>query len=280
MRNLIKEEIYLNEVVRLCTTLNEDRKPDMEWDFTNVKSVIDKSKEGVDTKPEIINYLERLMGKIKNLPKKMKVKIIKYVLISFTSILTLTQLHTAINQVSDVPVRLEVIGNNLSVDLPNEETTVEYQKITTPSENLYQFLRDGEALKLTAYNIGDGHITIGYGHAERIGSTGMVAGKTTISNDKAEELLKQDVETQTKYLNHILDDWEEQGIEPELTQGMYDAMISLMFNMGYGNFRQADFLQDIKKGDMKTAEEKIKTTHITYPGHKPRRAKESKMFGS
>ena len=118
----------------------------------------------------------------------------------------------------------------------------------------------------------------GYGHAERKGETDMVVGKTKISKEKAEELLKQDVETQTRYLNRILRQWEEKGIKPEITQGMYDAMISLMFNMGYGNFRKADFVQDIKKGDFKTAKEKIRKTHITYPGHKPRREKESQMF--
>jgi len=279
MRNLIKEEIYLNELVRVCTSLNEDRKPDMEWDFTQVKDVIDKSKEGVDSKPEIINYLERLMDKIKNLPKKMKIRIIKYVLISFTSILTFTQLHQAINQISDEPVKMEVVSGNLVVDLP-EEGEAEYKEVRSPSDNLYEFLKDEESLKLTAYDIGDGHVTVGYGHAERHTDTDMVAGKTTISEKQADELLKQDVGTQQKYLNHILDQWKEQGIEPQLTQGMYDAMISLMFNMGYGNFRQADFVQDIKKGDFETAQEKIKTTHITYPGHKPRRQKESEMFGS
>jgi GH24 family phage-related lysozyme (muramidase) len=280
MRNLIKEEIYLNELVRICTSLNEERKPDMEWDFTQVKDVIDKSKEGVETKPEVLDYLERLLEKIKNLPKRMKIKIIKYVLISFTTILSVSQLYQAINQVSDEPVKIEVIGSDLMVDLPEEGVEEVYQEIRKPSQKVYDFLKDEEKLKTTAYDIGDGMITVGYGHAERKGETDMVAGKTKISEKEANELLKQDVATQTKYLNHILDQWEEKGIKPELTQGMYDAMISLMFNMGYGNFRKADFVQDIKKGDFETAQKKIKTTHITYPGHKPRREKESQMFGS
>ena len=81
-------------------------------------------------------------------------------------------------------------------------------------------------------------------------------------------------------MNRILDSWEEQGIKVEITQGMYDAMVSMIFNMGIGNFRTSEFIQLVKQGRYDEAKEKIKTTNVTYPGHKPRREKESNIFST
>lgn len=288
---------YMEEVVRLnvggldeskkileslfnrLSILTEDGKtePDMEWDFT--KTELDKSKRWVKTKEDVKKYLTLLFDKMRRIPKKVKLNIIKYVLASFIGILTFTELQQVVDEVSPEKIELNFTKKEKPKVVKSPEV-IKNVKIRKPSSRLFDFLRDEEKLRTTAYDIGDGMITVGYGHAERKGKTDMVAGKTKISNEKAEELLKQDVDIQTRYLNRILKQWEEKGINPEITQGMYDAMISLMYNMGYGNFRKADFVQDIKRGDFESAKEKIKKTHITYPGHKPRREKESELFSS
>ena len=81
----------------------------------------------------------------------------------------------------------------------------------------------------------------------------------------------------------MLNDWEEQGIKPKITQKMYDAMVSMTYNMGPG-IRKSDFIQAVKKGDLKTAKELILTTSSNmfkkYPGLKSRRENEYKMFTS
>jgi GH24 family phage-related lysozyme (muramidase) len=59
---------------------------------------------------------------------------------------------------------------------------------------------------------------------------------------------------------------------------MYDAMISMVYNMGIGNFRTTDFIQLVKRGKYTEAGKKIKNTMISYKGHIYRRAKESKLF--
>jgi len=78
-----------------------------------------------------------------------------------------------------------------------------------------------------------------------------------------------------------LDEWEEQGIKPELTQGMYNTLVSMAYNMGPG-IRTKDFLQSIKKGDFETARELILQTSSSlfddFPGLQTRREKEAKMF--
>ena len=72
----IKEsEIYLNKIVSRLSLIKEDgKKPDMEWDFT--KTNLDKSKRWVKTKEDVKKYLLLLFDKLKNLPRKTKIKII------------------------------------------------------------------------------------------------------------------------------------------------------------------------------------------------------------
>jgi GH24 family phage-related lysozyme (muramidase) len=63
---------------------------------------------------------------------------------------------------------------------------------------------------------------------------------------------------------------------------MYDAMTSMSYNMGIGNFRNSDFIQMVKRGEMEKAKEEIKSVSSQmfnkYPGLKKRRKKESEMF--
>jgi GH24 family phage-related lysozyme (muramidase) len=274
-------------MVESCLILTEERKPDMEWDFQDIKQNIDKSKENITTRGEILSYLERFFNKIKRIPTETKKKVIKYVLISFLGIMSIGQMTKLVNKVSSEPIKVELTPEKkLMVSFPGTTDVVKHEKIRKPSEKLYEFLKYEEgAIKqkgepvLTAYDIGDGAITIGWGHAEPKGETNLVTGETTISVEEAEELLRNDVGENVRYLNNILDTWEKNGITPEITQGNYDAMVSMMFNMGVGNFRMSEFIQLVKQGKMDEAKEKIMSTHVTYPGHKPRREKETAMFG-
>jgi GH24 family phage-related lysozyme (muramidase) len=62
---------------------------------------------------------------------------------------------------------------------------------------------------------------------------------------------------------------------------MYDAMVSMSFNMGRG-IRTSDFIQAVKRGDFDLARKLILTTSENlfdeFPGLKSRRKKESEMF--
>lgn len=62
---------------------------------------------------------------------------------------------------------------------------------------------------------------------------------------------------------------------------MYDAMVSMAYNMGPG-IRTSDFIQYVKRGDLKGAKEEILNTssHMfkEFPGLKSRREREYKMF--
>ena len=134
-------------------------------------------------------------------------------------------------------------------ELTKVDEEVVLERTRDYSEDLVEFIKrvegspkkKGEPL-LTAYAIGDGMVTIGWGHAERTSKTDMVPGKTTITRQRAEQLLKKDLRGVRRALNKILDDMEKEGINVSVTQGMYDSMMSMIFNMGSGNFKRTKFL--------------------------------------
>lgn len=284
-------EQVLDDLVFKLSLINEDGKtqPDMEWDFTNVKKDIDKSKEWVRTKEQALEYLSILKDKIKSLPSDIKKKILRYVLISFLGLLTFSQIEKQVDEPIEKAVKTEKeVVKNITKDL----------RIRKSSEDLLSHLkweegsiRDKGEPVLTVYNLGDGAYTVGYGHAifpnEKEGFPflpdyqNIIPNRTKITKDQAEILLKDDIREAESIINRILDEWEEKGIKPQITQGMYDAMVSMAYNMG-PKIRRSDFIQTLKQGDIEGAREKILTTSKNlfgiYPGLKPRRETEYKMF--
>ena len=285
-------ESVLDDLVYKLSFITEDEgktEPDMEWDFTKVKEEIDLSKMWVKTKEDALEYINTLKNKIQNLPKELKRKILKYVLYSFLGLLSLTQIQTQIEEpIQQVVKKEKQVIKNVVKDL----------RIRNSSEKLLDHLkweegsiRDKGEPVLTAYNLGDGAYTIGYGHAifpnEQEGYdflprySRIIPGRTKITKADAEILLKDDIKEAESIINRILDQWEEQGITPPITQGMYDAMVSMAYNMG-PKIRKSDFIQYVKQGDFEGAKEEILNTSSQmfnkYPGLKPRRQKESEMF--
>lgn len=280
----------LDEVAFKLSILTEDeeREPDMEWDFTNVKDDIDLSKMWVKTKEDVKKYISILKDKIKELPDDLKRKIMRYVMYSFLGIISLNQIQNFLEPPLETAVKTE------------KETIkkLEPQKIRRSSKELIDHLkweegsiRDKGEPVLVAYNLGDGAYTIGYGHAifkgEREGYDFLPnyekirPGKTRITKKQAEMLLRDDIKVAEGIINKILNDWEKEGIKPNLTQGMYNTLVSMAYNMGVG-IRTKDFLQAIKRGDFEEARELISQTSSSlfddYPGLKSRREKEAKMF--
>lgn len=284
-------ESILDEMVFRLSLITEDGKtePDMEWDFTNVKKDIDLAKRWVQTKEDAEEFVGKLIEKIKNLPFSVKRKILKYVLYSFIGLISINKIGDYLNPPLEKAVKYE---KQVVKDI------VKDTRIRKSSDKLLDHMKweegsitnKGEPV-LVAYNLGDGAYTIGYGHAifpkEEEGYdflprySKIIPGETTITKDDAETLLKDDIREAESIINRILDEWEEQGIKPQITQGMYDAMVSMAYNMGPG-IRTSDFIQYVKRGDLKGAKEEILNTssHMfkEFPGLKSRREREYKMF--
>lgn len=282
----------LDEMVFSLSLLSEDeeREPDMVWDFTTAKDQIKQASRWVKTKEDAIEFLRTVRDKIKELPDNTKLKIMEYVIFALMGVVGLKLIYRVLNP------PLETIQKVEKKAL--EDIKPKYERIRKSDETLLNHLKweegsiydKGEPV-LRAYDLGDGAYTIGYGHAIFKGENEgydflpkynkIKPGITRITKNQAETLLKDDIKIAEDIINRILNDWEKENVKPELTQGMYDAMVSMAYNMGPG-VRKAEFLQSIKRGDLKTAKEQIAQTsgHMfkKFPGLQIRREKEAQMF--
>ncbi|MEX0447615.1 lysozyme [Xenorhabdus sp. SGI246] len=110
------------------------------------------------------------------------------------------------------------------------------------SENGINKIKSYEGLRLKAYPdpaTGGKPWTIGYGH-----TNGVEPGQM-ITKQQAEALLRED-------LNPIYDVLG-QYVKVPLTQGQFDALCSLIFNVGIGNFIHSTLLKKLNQGDYQEA---------------------------
>src|SRR4051812_37911101 len=95
-----------------------------------------------------------------------------------------------------------------------------------------------EGCKLTAYPdpaTGGEPYTIGVGH------TGGVRAGDTCTEEQAREWLRRDAQTAVRCVNA--------SVKGNLTQNQFDALCSLVFNIGCGNFGKSTLLRRLNEGD-------------------------------
>lgn len=142
-----------------------------------------------------------------------------------------------------------------------------------PSQKIIDFIKSFEALSLNAYICPAGKLTIGYGH-----TSGVKPGMK-ITEAEAEELLKKDL----SYAEKAVDDIQQYFSYQCFSQNEYDALISLVFNIGNEKFRTSTIRKMIIAGKPveKIAEEFPKWTYIKGKfsnGLQRRRKAEQKIF--
>ena len=116
------------------------------------------------------------------------------------------------------------------------------------SEKGLQFIRREEGERLTAYADIIGVWTIGVGH------TGTVDGKPVakgmvISADKSRELLSADLSKFESAITRL--------VKAPLKQYEFDALVSLVFNIGETNFARSTLLKKLNTNDFKGAAEQF-----------------------
>lgn len=94
--------------------------------------------------------------------------------------------------------------------------------------NGLNLIKQFEGCRLTAYDIGDGMITIGWGHAESKGSTNLVAGVTTWSQAQADNQLIADLVVYENAVNNYF--------TRSFNQNQFDALVSFAYNLGVAVF--------------------------------------------
>ena len=278
---------YENDLNELLILFENEGPITFEWDIAQER--IDKTKENVNTPKQAELFLKALINKVKNLPKKIKMKLIKYGIISLVGLLSVSGISKTIETL-DPEIKTEILTfvNKEKESEPEEEVVVKTP--TQSSDSLVNFIKDeeGDPKKkgepvLKAYKLGDGMITVGWGHAEKIRKSKYKVGQI-IDRNEAERLLTIDLKKAESAINDVLLEWDKKGIEYNINQEMYDAMISMAFNMGRSGFRGSNFIQLIKKGKYDEAQKEImrisKRSFRKYPGLKDRREKESNLFAS
>jgi lysozyme len=111
------------------------------------------------------------------------------------------------------------------------------------SNNGIDFLKKEEGERLTGYSDTRGIPTIGVGH------TGLVDGIPVrvgmgITKDKSSELLRSDLQWTERAVNNA---------NVRLSQNQYDALCSLVFNIGAAAFNSSTLLNKLKANDYQGA---------------------------
>lgn len=126
--------------------------------------------------------------------------------------------------------------------------------------------------------MGDGKITIGYGHAEPKTVANFKIGDEISENDAA-KLFCLDVKEAEDGVRRLFKIWEEQGLDVRVSQHMWDSMVSMAFNMGVNGFRGSEIVQYLKQQNYFQAANKIPDTRIEnadeFPGLIQRRELEA-----
>ncbi len=131
-----------------------------------------------------------------------------------------------------------------------------------------RMVEDFEGVRLTAYKDGRGIPTIGVGHTQ-----GVQMGDI-ITFDQADKLLSGDLKTAENAVNHL--------VKVPLTQNQFDALVSLTFNIGQGNFSMSTVLRKLNMGDNPAAADAFlmwkKIAGEDSPGLLNRRTAERTVF--
>lgn len=105
------------------------------------------------------------------------------------------------------------------------------------SEQIKEFIKSHEGLRLTAYACPGGVLTIGYGH------TGAdVHPEMQITAGEANRLFEADLARTESALNDLIHANSVQG----LTQGRFDALLSFAYNLGLQALRGSTLWRKIK----------------------------------
>jgi len=115
-----------------------------------------------------------------------------------------------------------------------------------------------ESLRLTTYLCPAGVPTIGYGHTGKDVKMGM-----TLSYAQAVAFLQKDCEYIENFIEHFL-------APVKLDQNMFDALVSLTFNIGVGNFQTSTVAKLIKRGEPKGSQKINNAFKLWIKGENPK----------
>ena len=235
----------------------------------------------------VASYLRKVFQRIKNLSIERKKSLLIYTLTGLLMFSNSDKILSVIN--SDNFIKSELVSTPELKDVVEqklEESPFKDATVMKLSQDGWDQIKaeegdpknPGEPV-LKAYKIGDGKITVGWGHAEPVKTSKYKKGQV-ITREEAKVLLQEDLNRSADGVRRIFKEWKDKGIERKITQDQFDALVSMAFNMGVSGLRRSDVIQHIKKGDYKTAGESIKKQSLSkkFSGLESRREREADLF--
>ena len=141
------------------------------------------------------------------------------------------------------------------------------------SQKGVDFIKSHEALRLKAYQDSKGVWTIGWGHTKNV-HPGDV-----ITREQAEQFIRDDFAWVERTLNADLVTGRD---KPLVTQNEFDALCSLVFNIGSQAYLDSTVRRKIKQGDKMAAAHAfgmwVYSNHKFVQGLAIRRADETRLF--
>lgn len=98
-----------------------------------------------------------------------------------------------------------------------------------------------EGFKNYPYTCPAGKLTVGYGHVIDRKYHDLTKAISPITEEQGEVLLKDDVSVAESAINNV--------VTANLTQGKFDALVSLIYNWGSYNFRASQGLKKLNAKD-------------------------------
>jgi GH24 family phage-related lysozyme (muramidase) len=150
-------------------------------------------------------------------------------------------------------------------------------KPTRLSKQGAQLIATFEGFRGQLYNDAANHCTIGYGHLVHHGpidGSESAEFKAGVSRERALELLQEDAGKAAAEITRC--------VKVPLEQHQFDALVSFVFNVGTGAFRESTLLRLLNEGRYDTVEEQLarwtKAGGQTLQGLVNRRRAEAELF--
>lgn len=106
------------------------------------------------------------------------------------------------------------------------------------SDRFGKHIESLEGFRAKRYRDTTGHWTIGFGHLIR--PTERFNDESVITRDQAFGILKLDIADAERAVNGL--------VKVPLKQEQYDALVSFVFNVGYGQFESSTLLRKLNAG--------------------------------